>query len=97
MDKIDAIVNDVDVNFEFHHPSVRLQTAYESPNWVFYFATCSVGKRNRSLNLQIQICKLTVVKRRDFTILRLNSKWRRFFCPARTRNRAENSQIIERV
>ena len=93
--KNDAIVNDVDVNFGIHRPVVRLQTPTESLNWVFCFATWVVGKQNRALNLQIQICKLPMVKRRDFTILLLNSKWRRFFCPDRTRNRAENSQIIE--
>ena len=88
-------MNDVDVNFRIHNPAVRLQTAIESLNWVFCFATWMVGKRNRALYLQIQICKLTMVKHRDFTILPLNSKWRRFFCVYRTRNRAEKSQIIE--
>ena len=37
--KNDAIVNDVDVNFGFHCPAVRLQTAVEGTNWVFGFAT----------------------------------------------------------
>lgn len=97
MTKNDAIVNNVDVNFGFHHPSVRLQTAGEGLNWVFGFATMVVRKPNRALNLQIQICKSVVVKHREFTILSLNSKWQRFFSPARRRNRAENSQIIERV
>ena len=72
--KNDAIVNDVDVNFGFHYPAVRLQTAVEGTNWVFGFATRVVRKLNMALNLQIQICKSAMVKHREFTILRLNSK-----------------------
>ena len=94
--KNDAIVNSVDVNFGFHYPSVRLQTAVEGTNWVFGFATRVVRKPNRALNLQIQICKSAMVKHRDFTILRLNSKWRRFFWGDWARNRAEKSQRIKR-
>ena len=79
MSKMVANGNDVDVNFEIHHPVVRLQTACEGRNLVFGFATGEVRKRNRELNLQILIRKQAVVKRRDFTILLLNSKWRRFY------------------